>query len=318
LTERKMETRSQQPSPSRRLRATLCALETPLLILVGAAIFVLSMPLVVSWNWQVLMPVPYEPVLAKLQLWLVLVGIQVVTWAAGLCLVGRWMVEIARSYRPPAAPVLVGALLPAVALGVASWCVMLRGHVFPPETLARYNITNMKTLAMGGYVVALMAVAGILTIGIVLRQQDFAAKDHSAVATYGRLLSLLNSFLLVAALTLGLGTLGSAAVRDASNQECGDAFMPREYVIMYGAIHSLFLALPYGLVRLRLFQAGVAIRKKLLAAPDYSATGIKAWRESSAALDETLGLSFVGLASLGPGLSVLVPLLTGLLSTMLK
>lgn len=120
----------------------------------------------------------------------------------------------------------------------------------------------------------------------------------------------LEHLLMAAGTIIGAATLATGALRSAlivyKNE--ADIGFPKEYVLLYGLIYSMFLAAVYLPVYLKLQKKGRELRDRLIPIPKGDQESWAGWYSNRKALDDLLQLQLNPVASLFSGISILTPL----------
>ncbi len=289
-----------------------------LLSLVGVTLVV---PLFVTgWAGGVFRVVAARPLMAKIQLWLTLLGAQGVLWVASVAYTAATAFRAMKtsdfrfqhlgvalfSLAVPGAAIIIFTLLEGGSPGL------------PPATLGPYRIVNQAVVGITGMVVAGLAVLGMYIVCSVW-QSECQVRDFSG-ANVARYLALRESavrLLFLAGVIMAGATVAEGAMCGAVNAENGKEYFPPEYVIVFGAVYSLLLMVAYAPVYAVFVSTGTRLREGIVGEPPTSSADFKAWKEWRSAMDEAFGLSWNGLAALGPVFSVLLPLFSGWVTTLL-
>lgn len=270
---------------------------------------------VTGWNPRVFQVVANEPLPPKIQLWLSTIIAQAVLWVVCVFYLGALLVRTTRTTSQPgrhlraAAVVLAPLFLLLVIFGLKQSLV----HTpIPPAELGGYDITNLPAFAGFGALVAAWAVWEMYVVRSIWQfESDLEKSDGSKLVRYLELREDVLRLLLLAGVVLALGTLASAALRNAVNCQRGNDYFPEEYVVIYGGVYSLLLLLAYLPVYATFFVSAVKIRNRLCGEVPETADGFRSWNEARDALSEKLGLTLTGASALGPPLSALLPVVSG-------
>jgi hypothetical protein len=301
------------------------AFEVPFVVFLGLAGFLGAIALVIEGNLAALALPLDDPVSASIHVWILLIGTQGAVWAVALAYMVKWDLALLRDGGPGAFDLAVRVGLPlVVVLGTVAvlhaitkglWTPVEGEAPWPPKELRGLPIGNLPIFTVLGLLTAVVAVAGMF-----LAQWRAACDlDHRGrgIERYLALHRLLDIHLLLAALVLGMGVLATAALREAYNAIVqADAFA-RSYVIAYGGLYSVFLAISYGACRMQFHARGVRLRDTLAGPPPKAGSQIKEWRDTRAVLNDLLHLRLNGLSAFGETFSVAIPLLAGAISSAL-
>lgn len=289
-----------------------------LLSLVGVSLVV---PLFVTgWAGGVFHVVAARPLMAKIQLWLMLLGAQSALWVASITYTVATASRVMKTsaFRFQHVGVAVFSLaIPGAAIIIFT---LLEGGSpgLPPATLGPYRIVNQAVVGITGMVVAGLAVLGMYLVCSVW-QSECEVKDVSGekVARYLELRESAVRLLFVAGVVMAGAIVAEGAMCNAVNAENGKDYFPPEYVIVFGAVYSLLLMGAYAPVYSVFVTTGARLREAIVGQPPTSSADFKVWQESRSAVDGAFGLSWNGLAALGPVFSVLLPLFSGWVTTLL-
>lgn len=304
------------------LIASVVALLGPILVIGG-----------VKDKVKLLVPVANDPLRAQVLMWLFLLSLQGVTWVfSAFFLISIWQglsaintqwgwSFVADVILPPAfisLPVVVLSFVSRRRLKPAQPDAP-RIESIPPEELYELPIGNLPSFGRLGVAVAIFAFTTMYYVQHVLKGacslQGYGCSDLSLLM---RLYDQLDDCLLVAGVILGLGTLATAALRNAVNAEHKSDFIPAGAVILFGAIYSMFSIIAYVPVRLSFWEASTRTLHQLMGSPPLSAQGLKDWYELRGKLQDPLRLNLISLASITGPISAIIPLLTGWIATFLK
>ncbi len=271
--------------------------------------------LVTGWDRRVFDVVANEPLLPKIQLWLITIIAQAVLWVGCAVYLYATLVRMTSTTSDPGRHIRAASLV-VLPLFVLMLLFGFRQILFPssipPRELGGYDITNLKVFAGFGEFVAAWTVWEMY-VARSIWQFESSLESHasSQIVRYLELREDVLRLLLLAAIVLTLGTLATAAFQNAVNYERGDGYFPEEYVVIYGALYSLLLSLAYLPVYTTFFASAVKIRNRLCGEEPRTAADFKTWSEARDALSEKLGLTLTGRSALGPALSALLPLVSG-------
>jgi hypothetical protein len=235
--------------------------------------------------------------------------LQAALWGASTFLLVNGMADVLRQFRLKLtlSTVLRALLVPLMLLFV------LRKHNWD---LGPYSFLTIRTASILGYMVAFVAVTGVLMAEMALA--ELAAKKDSgplSVAGYFQLRSSSQRFLQIAVATLVVGTLvsmqTSAFLLVASEKNLEAHSLVREF----GIIASIALAFFYAPTHAVFYSFGAALRDQLMAEPVPPSTAgpLLEWSEKRSKLEAILQLQITTWDTLGPGISVLAPVMISLL-----
>jgi len=187
--------------------------------------------------------------------------------------------------------------------------------VRPPERPLFWHQTKMVSLQACGMAVALLAIHGM---GLIYRKLDHT-KDLEGgdgkppEESVKRLIDLrqrLEQLLLAAGTIIGAATLATGGLRSAliAYRESNRELFPKEYVLLYGLIYSMFLAAVYVPVHLKLQSRARELRERLLPFKKGESESWASWHSNRKALDELLQLQVNPVTGLFNGISILSPL----------
>ena len=130
--------------------------------------------------------------------------------------------------------------------------------------------------------------AGMFLVRLALvAHRETAPPDLTAYAFFA---SRFHVFLFSAAMILGLGILGSAALRSALNAEKkAPGFFPAEYVILYGGMFTVLLLIAYVPVKTAFWRYGVELVDLVMGSPPPSRAELVKWVDPFATPGSGLG-----------------------------
>ena len=241
--------------------------------------------------------------------WLLLELLQAAVWGASMFLLLGGAIQLLRKFtlRPTLSTVLRALLIPLMLLFV------LHKHHWD---LGAYSFLTIRTASIMGYIVAFAAVSAVLLAEMALAALP-GAEDPGAesVPGYFQLRDYAQRFLQIAVVTLVAGTLvsiqTSAFLLSASAVNTDARFLVREF----GIIASIALAFFYSPTHAAFYSFGVRLRDALLTEPlpPSSAGPLLEWSERRKKLESVLQLQLTTWDTLGPGISILAPVMTSLL-----
>ena len=309
-------------SSAEKFRPTRFPLVSLLLLIgmIGAGI--VAPHFVTGWRGGVFQVVAGDTLLPKIQLWLTLIIAQAALWVASSFYLVATLGRLIRTMASPSQYIRAGfvSLLPA---GLVLLVFVLKQQVHrapvPPDKLGDYSILNLPAFAGVGAAVAGLAVWGMYVICSVWQgESNTLLMEAGKITRYVELRESVLRFLFVAGVIMALGTVASAALRNAVNAERGPNYFAQEYVIIYGALYSILLLAAYVPVYATFFITGAKLRESLCGEQPVSAADFKPWKETRDAINETLGLTLSGAAALGPLVSALLPLFSGWATSLIE
>ncbi|HEV8491979.1 MAG TPA: hypothetical protein VGR76_06900 [Candidatus Angelobacter sp.] len=238
--------------------------------------------------------------------WMLLELLQAAVWGACAFLLVAWTIRLRRkfAFRLTLSTVLRALLIPFMLLFV------LHKHHWD---LGEYSYLTIRTASIMGYLVAFAAIAALL-----MAEMALAALPNNSgglsVEGYLQVRDYAQRFLQIAVVTLVAGTLvsiqTSAFLLAISRQNTA----AQSLVKQFGTIASIALALFYAPTHAALWSYGAALKNQLLDGPVPSSAGpLLEWSERRGRIESALQLQITTWDTLGPGISVLAPVLTGLL-----
>ena len=215
----------------------------------GVAAFIAAPYLLVRGDVEAFVAVVRDSLAPKIQLWLFVIGLQAATWVVVGIYLWKWAVDLWRKEARPrvGAPTawLLDLVVPLAASGAPLVLFLwLIESDFPPAQVSRFDTTRLSTFAFIGTIVAGIAVLGMLVTGRLVAKTAADPTSEVKIATIVRLRQSLDHFVFAAGTILGLGVLGTAALRNAINAAQGHQYFPKEYVILYGGVRTLLLYQP--------------------------------------------------------------------------
>jgi len=262
-----------------------------------------------------------SPSHAPAVLWLLTIAVQGAVWAIGLiAMIGTAPAQF-REPRPSVAQVVSRVIAPfaIVVIPLTAIHAGLKADSWPPDKIGPLPIPHLQQFAWFGVGLAALAVLGMLWTGA--RAASLAEQLDNApqpIAEFLRLHRILDGYLLLASVVLGLGVVATAALRLAYGNPapwCG-AFH-HDYVIAYGGLYSALLGITYAAARSGLLALGRCLRDKLSTAPPDQPADLVEWGKTQNSLDSFLRLKLGDLSALGETFSILAPLIFGAVSSLL-
>jgi hypothetical protein len=253
----------------------------------------------------------------------VLIGVQGAFWAIVLPYMLAWIWDLRPRGANAGGAFLARVALPAVAVAVTIAVLLKLAELntstwWPPAALNGVPIGNLKYFTIVGIAVAAIAICGMFVVNWRMAADAGRRKDGVLdVERYLALCRFLDSFLLLAALILGLGVLATAFLREAYNASQTAHALPKWSVIAFGALYSVFLALYYGACRLQFLAQGNRLLDALTGPPPKTRSAVLNWADARASLSDVLRLRLHGLSAFGESFSVAIPFVTGIITSLL-
>jgi hypothetical protein len=241
--------------------------------------------------------------------WMLLELLQAAVWGACAFLLATWTIQLRRkfAFRLTLSTTLRALLIPFMLLFV------LHKHHWD---LGEYSYLTIRTASIMGYLVAFAAIAALLMAEMALAALPNGTNNSGGLSVEGylRVRDYAQRFLQIAVVTLVAGTLvsiqTSSFLLTISKQNTG----AQSLVKQFGTIASIALAFFYAPTHAALWSYGAALRNQLLGEPvPSSAAPLLEWSERRDKIESALQLQITTWDTLGPGISVLAPVLTGLL-----
>lgn len=241
--------------------------------------------------------------------WMLLELLQATVWGASAFLLVTGVIELWQKFalKPTVSTVSRALLIPLMLLFVShkrQW------------DLGPYSFLTIRTASIMGYIVAFAAVGAILISEMALAALAIDAKGPGKpdVDAYFRLRAYAQRFLLIAVVTLVAGTLVSLQTSSfllAASKANAEA---HSLAKTFGTIASIALAFFYAPTHAFFYSYGVAARNALIGESAPTGVGpLLDWAEQRSKLESVLQLQITTWDTFGPGISVLAPVLTGLL-----
>lgn len=302
--------------------------EVALFIVLGSLGFLGGLALVIEGNFAAVALPLGEPVAASVHMWLLLIGTQGAFWAIAIAYIIKlvvgllWRDNVANAalFARVGLPILV-VLATVLALDdlSKSLFVPVDGQTpWPPPMLGGLSIGGLPIFATIGVLTAVLAVCGMFVASWRAACEAEKSSDGMLrVDDYLKLHRMLDVFLLLASLILGLGVLATAILLEAYNAGRGSGAVDTSYVIAYGGLYSVFLAISYGACRMQLHARGIRLRDALAGPAPVAGAKIKEWSDVRSALNDLLNLRLNGLSAFGESFSVAIPFVTGVISATL-
>jgi hypothetical protein len=293
--------------------------QTLIFFLAAFALAFLAPAFVTGWNWSVLKPLAQDAPQAKVQLWAVSISLQAIFWlCCGIYLAYNWQ-RLRRSsqFGQAARDAILAYLVPgSILLVVVIVTVMHKAELPPSDLGGRYHITNLRLFGSTGMVIVGIALWQMfVTRALLLRRWSDLASTSAKIECMLEFRKSILWLLFVAALILALGTLAGATLAGATNAFAKETF-PGEYPVVYGAWYSLLLIVVYFPVQGTYLLLARDVLKDLIGEAPSEIEALQKWSDSSAKLQEILGMDVTKTSMLGPALSTLLPLICGWISKM--
>ena len=250
-----------------------------------------------------------------MQLWFLLVAVQAASWA--FC-AGYLASTFQTVWTRHAGSKLWGfchAMVPTLLLALSLYAYSSTAGSIRPDRLGGVTLNQGPSFATFGVILALCAVAGMFFVRHALL--DVPPTNGPDLSRFIFLKSRLQVFLNIAALTLSLGILGTAAMRSAVNAENGETYFPAEYVIMYGAIFTLLLLIAYVPVKMSFWAFGSDLAAELMSSPPNTSPDLVKWLEDKGKLEKALDLDLTSLSALVGPIAAILPVLSGWIAILL-
>jgi hypothetical protein len=264
---------------------------------------------------------------AKVELWILLAGVQAVIWATGLVLVIREARLLLTSPLGcgflPGRGSTVRTVGPPLALMIALFAGVSANLRPPTWTLQPYPV-RPDILTLLGVAASLVAFAGVWLVHSLLDSllEKLSEQPEKSLQWFLLLRRALSIFLGTAAAILAAGVVGSSTLRKAvlALRNAGETFselegryaanhFPLEHVILFGLFFTLLIGLGYGPTHSRLLMAASRLRETLTPLTESE----ESWKKRKE-LDQLLALPQMSLQSLG---AVLGPVASALLALLL-
>ncbi|MEA2244952.1 MAG: hypothetical protein QOD24_4508 [Solirubrobacteraceae bacterium] len=253
--------------------------------------------------------------------WLILVCLEVSSWAVGAVYVVRALRKVGRygsgQWREIAIRVSV-----LVALMI-TFAVVSRKVAVHYETVTLPGLTiKTAVLTVLGAIVALGAAVAMWLMHAAV-QADVVGDDVPDRAQLEQFVArrrLMQTLLTIQGAILGGAILGAGALRKAilAYDPGATSSFPQEYILMYGAFLSGLVALCYAPTQAAILALGRKLRDRCLTnAPSPHSDAWSGWYARRKALDEMLGLDVGPSASLRAGAAILTPLAAGVVGLLL-
>lgn len=241
--------------------------------------------------------------------WMLLELLQATVWGASAVLLVTGVIELWQKFalKPTISTVSRAVLIPLMLLFVT------HKHQWD---LGLYSFLTIRTASIMGYIVAFAAVGAILIAEMALAALSTNASNPGKpdVDAYFRLRAYAQRFLLIAVVTLVAGTLVSLQTSSfllAASKENVEA---HSLAKVFGTIASIALAFFYAPTHAAFYSFGAAARNALIGESAPAGVGpLLEWAEQRSKLESVLQLQITTWDTFGPGISVLAPVLTGLL-----
>jgi len=238
-------------------------MEIILLLIMSLFGAVFSPCFIAGFNFNFLRIAPSSPALAKLQLWFIAVAVQGASW--GICSVlCYYSLRKLNLNNASLSQILVQAVLPTLVLTGILTLQMKASNGnsgFAVGKIAGIERVGVPVFVTCGILLAMVSVLGMYLVRLEL------VTEKPNIEIYLDLLSQANTFMSIAALVLSLGTLGTAVLRAAINAEKSTDYFPAEYVISYGAVFALLLAIAYVPIKASFWITGTAMVQNMAVWP---------------------------------------------------
>ena len=238
--------------------------------------------------------------------WLLLELLQAAVWGACAFLLVTWTLQLRRKF---AFKVTLSAALRALLIPFMLVFVLHKHN----WDLGEFSYLTIRTASITGYLVAFAAVGAILMAEMALaalpnRNGGLSVEGYLQVRDYAQ------RFLQIAVVTLVAGTLVSIQTSSFLLTISKQNTQAQSLVKQFGTIASIALALFYAPTHAALWSYGAALRDQLMNEPAPSSAGpLLEWSDRRSKIESALQLQITTWDTLGPGISVLAPVLTGLL-----
>jgi len=243
--------------------------------------------------------------------WMLLELLQAAVWGACAFLLVTWTIQLRRkfAFRLTLSTALRALLIPFMLLFV------LHKHHWD---LGEYSYLTIRTASIMGYLVAFAAIAALLMAEMALaalpNRSDDSDSGGLSVEGYLQARGYAQRFLQIAMVTLVAGTLVSIQTSSFLLTISKQNTQAQSLVKQFGTIASIALAFFYAPTHAALWSYGAALRNQLLGESVPSSAGpLLEWSERRSKIESALQLQITTWDTLGPGISVLAPVLTGLL-----
>jgi len=309
-------------NPTKKLGLQFREFETLMIVALGVIGF-LGAPVIVTWGGAA---APIKVALsdsagASSLLWLLLIGVQGALWVISVPVIVMMYSTLRRIQPLGVARLTYRVVIPTSVLAGALMLLFTRFEVpwWPPDRVGLFLTPMLGEIGYIGVIVATSAVAGMLYAGakanaLASNNQDLSSK----ISSYLEIHRMLDGYLLIASVVLGLGVMASSALRATMNVEKGCVSFPQEWIVLYGGIYSLLLGIAYSAVKIGMLRCGHTIRDALMSDPPETAADLTTWAKTEVDLRQSLRLRFEGISSLGDTFAVFAPLLVALVSGLLS
>jgi len=266
-------------------------------------------------------------VAAKVELWILLAGVQAAIWAMGVALVFREIKllltsPLGRDFLPGTGAIL-RVMVPPLALMLLLFGA-LAASLRPAFWTLQPYLERPNVLTAAGVAASLAAFCGVWFVHSLLDAlaERLAQKPASSLQWFLLLREALSVFVGTAAVILAAGVLGSSTLRravlalraagehlpDAAGRYTNNHF-PLEHVILFGLFFTLLIGLGYGPTHARLLSTAAGLRETLTPLSESE----ESWKKRKE-LDQLLALPQMSLQSLG---AVFGPVASALLALLL-
>jgi hypothetical protein len=239
--------------------------------------------------------------------WMLLELLQAAVWGACAFLLVTWAIQLRRKFalKVTFSAVLRALLIPFMLLFV------LHKHNWD---LGEYSYLTIRTASILGYLMAFAAVGAVLMAEMALAALPNRNTGGLSVEGYLQVRDYAQRFLQIAVVTLVAGTLVSIQTSSFLLNVSKQNVEAQSLVKQFGTIASIALAFFYAPTHAALWSYGAALRDQLMSEPVPSSAGpLLEWSDRRNKIESALQLQITTWDTLGPGISVLAPVLTGLL-----
>ncbi len=239
--------------------------------------------------------------------WLLLELLQAAVWGACAFLLVTWTIQLRRkfAFKVTLSTALRALLIPLMLVFV------LHKHDWD---LGEFSYLTIRTASIMGYLVAFAAVGAVLMTEMALAALPNRNAGGLSVEGYLQVRDYAQRFLQIAVVTLVAGTLVSIQTSSFLLTISKQNTQAQSLVKQFGTIASIALALFYAPTHAALWSYGAALRDQLMNGPVPSTAGpLLEWSDRRSKIESALQLQITTWDTLGPGISVLAPVLTGLL-----
>ena len=250
-----------------------------------------------------------SPSLAKLDLWLGMVGVQAISWA----IIATWiiaqvrdLVKTARAGRTLWVSLLCTAILLLPFLVSA---ILEQRAGIPPDIIARVPINRYFGI-LGAIFDAAVIFVLFLAYGTAIEELSLQETSIVRIIRFSERLYSVQQLFIAASIVLGLGVIGTAAQRNAIEADHKGTFPP-EYVVLFGLVGSLVLLAAFAQIQLDLHRRGKVLIEEVSGPIPTTANELKAWMEVRSSFESLLGQDLASVFGLGGALPLLLPVVIG-------